>query len=209
VSVSKINSQWRVSLDRGSPTLIPVTQADTKEKAVEMALLAAGLCKVCGLNRPTDKKFSDKCNRCILQTAKKPWLHQGLGFSYNDQRLAVFVTPEKQQWLNQEQESNEDFGSDKYLYELLEPLVCNSELQWINPSDTGDLTSAPMLGILAGDDELVTKQEGPCGATYVGRWDGEDRYDPIVNRWAFMDYQVRSVQEELASKGLAIFTSGN
>jgi hypothetical protein len=74
-----------------------------------------------------------------------------------------------------------NIDSDKAMYEFLEPLVSNSELEWINPVDTGDSTSAPMLGIL-GDD--------------------------IIARFAFMDYQVRSVLEDLRDTGKVVFVSG-
>jgi len=37
--------------------------------------------------------------------------------------------------------------SDAQLADILEPLTCNSELDWVLPEYTGDLTGAPMLGI--------------------------------------------------------------
>jgi len=67
--------------------------------------------------------------------------------------------------------------------EILEPLLANSELQWIAPSETGDLTDAPMIGIRNEDDT-------------------------VHSRWAFMDYQVRSFIDDLIDKGEAIFTGG-
>ena len=69
--------------------------------------------------------------------------------------------------------------------DILEPITCNSELEWTSSEHTGDLTDAPMLGILQhGDGDPV-----------------------IVERWAFMDYQVRSVLEDLRDKGEAVFIS--
>ena len=43
------------------------------------------------------------------------------------------------------------FDSDDFLHELLEPLVANDEYAWLPDGCTGDLTSAPMLGVL-GDE---------------------------------------------------------
>lgn len=67
--------------------------------------------------------------------------------------------------------------------EDLETLTANSEFQWINPSETGDLTDAPMLGIRDGDTDV------------------------IVARWAYMDYQVRSFVDDLIEHGRAVFVS--
>ncbi len=73
--------------------------------------------------------------------------------------------------------------TDSAMVDWLENLVCNSELDWIRPEETGDLTSAPMLGI-------------------------RDAADQVIERWAFMDYQVRSVLEDLRDKGEVIFIGG-
>lgn len=94
--------------------------------------------------------------------------------------------------------------SDKILGEVFEPLVCNSELQWINPADTGDLTSAPMLGILG---EESRNNSGPHGAIQCGGDEKGGFYQPILERWAFMQYQVVSVLETLRDKGECIFIS--
>ena len=42
---------------------------------------------------------------------------------------------------------DEEIHQDDTMYEFFEHLVCNSELEWITPEWTGDLTDAPMLGI--------------------------------------------------------------
>lgn len=76
---------------------------------------------------------------------------------------------------------------DSTMLDFLEPLTTNSELEWINPADTGDLTSAPMLGIRF--------------------FNNETRQDTILERWAFMDYQVRSVLEDLRDNGSVTFIS--
>jgi len=64
-------------------------------------------------------------------------------------------------------------------------VTCNSGLQWIDASETGDLTSAPMLGFK----------------------DLEN--DTVLDRWAFMDYQVRSVLEDLRDTGKVVFVGGS
>lgn len=84
--------------------------------------------------------------------------------------------------------SNENLQSDMAMTDFLEPLTCNSDLEWINPADTGDLTDAPMLGIYERSERA--------------------RNDRILERWGFMDYQVRSVLEDLRDKGEVVFVGG-
>ena len=66
--------------------------------------------------------------------------------------------------------------------DALESLLGNSPLEWISPEETGDLTSAPMLGLRNDEGEVTA-------------------------RWAFMDYQVRSFLTDLVEDGRAIFVS--
>lgn len=84
------------------------------------------------------------------------------------------------------------FDCDLWLCDFLEPLLCNSELEWIEPHETGDLTDAPMIGIYQGDDELPEAFDGRR----------------VHSRWAFMDYQVISVQQRLLDTGKAVFVGG-
>lgn len=91
--------------------------------------------------------------------------------------------------------------------EILEPLTCNSELGWIDPADTGDMTDAPMLGITGGDDETTREPIGPHGAMLIGGDEQGSLYVPIHERWAFMAYQVRSFLDDLADDGAAVFIS--
>ena len=37
--------------------------------------------------------------------------------------------------------------------DALDGLIANSELEWVNPEETGDLTSAPMLGVVEYEDD--------------------------------------------------------
>lgn len=99
-------------------------------------------------------------------------------------------------------------------HEGTERLVCNSELEWIPEGSTGDLTSAPMLGILGEEstieqiEQMAKSKPGIYGSRLCGHWEGKDRHQPILERWCFMDYQVRSVLEDLHDKGCAVFVNG-
>ena len=77
----------------------------------------------------------------------------------------------------------DEIHCDAVMHDQLEHWTANSELEWIDPAQTGDLTSAPMVGIL-------------------------DKADQVAERWAFMDYQVRSVLEDLRDRGAAVFVGG-
>ena len=84
-------------------------------------------------------------------------------------------------------ELGEAIHRDMTMYEFFEHLVCNSELEWITPERTGDLTDAPMLGICEW-------------------WDGNEH--EVIERWAWMSYAVRSLLEELRDKGVAVLVGG-
>lgn len=75
-----------------------------------------------------------------------------------------------------------EFSSDKFMFEVFEHLVCNSELQWIDPSETGDLTEAPMLGI-------------------------RDEDGKVLERWAYMDYQIKDMVTELMNNLTVTFSA--
>ena len=95
--------------------------------------------------------------------------------------------------------------SDQALYEFFADI----DLAWIDPADTGDLTSAPMLGILGeeGVKDITVFLEN-YGYVQSGS-DGHNTFvQPILERWAFMDYQVRSVLGDLRDYGRAVFISG-
>jgi hypothetical protein len=84
------------------------------------------------------------------------------------------------------------FVMDCFMYDLFEDLIANSDLEWIDPETAlrlcGDLTDAPTLGIWANE----------CG-------DCDCPGCATLTRWAFMDYQVCSVQGRLAAAGVATF----
>jgi hypothetical protein len=72
------------------------------------------------------------------------------------------------------------FSSDSNLYDVFEWLICNSEYEFVQAEETGDLTAAPLLGI-------------------------RDEHRNVVQRWGFMDYQLRSPQDDLADVGRCEF----
>lgn len=124
-------------------------------------------------------------------------------YRINGNKLIVTVDSDERAELH-ELQSEPDFQSDVVMYEFLEPLVANSELQWIGSEDTGDMTEAPMLGILGKESN---EESGPYGSIHVGHWDGKNWYQPIVSRWAFMNYQIKSPLNDLVDSGEAIFVS--
>lgn len=93
--------------------------------------------------------------------------------------------------------------------EALENLLANSELMWVDPADTGDLTSAPMLGIL-GEDGVkdITLFVENFGLFYLGSDGFNTHVAPIIARWAWMHYAVRSFVEELIEKGECVWEGG-
>lgn len=130
-------------------------------------------------------------------------------YTFNDTRTQLIVSADEIDRANL-REMGQEIHQDKTMCEFFDPIVCNSELNWIDAANTGDLTSAPMVGILSEPEfkrhNLKTVQDhrniiASC-----------DTYGLMVchvtERWAFMDYQARSVLEDLRDKGEVIFTGG-
>ena len=84
-------------------------------------------------------------------------------------------------------ELDETIHQDRTMCDFFDHLICNSELDWVRPEWTGDLTDAPMLGICEW-------------------WDCEE--PEVIERWAWMDYAVRSLLAELRDKGTATLVGG-
>lgn len=121
-------------------------------------------------------------------------------------KLILTIDADEQAELRRMKEDDPDrFRSDVAMFEFFERLTANSELDWIDPGHdhTGDLTDAPMLGILGNE---TTKAEGPYGYRQVGHWGGKNHYQPLTHRWAFMNYALRSPLEDLLEKGEVVFT---
>jgi len=126
---------------------------------------------------------------------------------YNKDRsqLCLKVSEPEATRLRQIRDEEPDWGTSDLECDYLEPLLCNSELMWLDPSDTGDLTSAPLLGITGGDESTSTECKGPCGAISVGYWDGARQYVPVLERWGYPHYALRSFLDDLADTGVAVF----
>ena len=105
----------------------------------------------------------------------------------------------------------ESIQTDRALHDWLEPLLANSELVWVDPAETGDLTDAPLLGIL-GNEMTVLKCNQTVARHYgwvvTGRCRGKKLIQPILERWGFMDYQLRSPLEDLRDRSEADFIKG-
>jgi hypothetical protein len=82
------------------------------------------------------------------------------------------------------EEEPDEWGTDKTELEIMEQTLCNSEWDWIQPVETGDLTDAPMIGI-------------------------RDENEQVIERYAFMSYAVRSFLDDLADKGECRWEGGN
>lgn len=107
------------------------------------------------------------------------------------------------------QSDPENFGSISSELEALEWLLGNSELTWIDPVFTGDLTDAPLLGIEEGPFRFSELPQAYLGTRFVGRF-GEpvaDRYNAIVERWGFEPYALRSFLSDLLAQGEVNFTN--
>jgi hypothetical protein len=121
-------------------------------------------------------------------------------------RLVITITKKEQRSLKVAQRRDPSFDSDAFMEELLAPLVQDG-FTWLPEGCTDDLTSAPMLGVLG--DEMPGPDDPQdaigMGLVHVGRWQHQGRlrqmYQPVLRRWAFMDYAVTSPQCQLAVSG--------
>jgi hypothetical protein len=130
-------------------------------------------------------------------------------------RLVITVTKREQRRLQALQRRDQAFDSDDFMHELLEPLVTNDDMAWLSEGCTGDLTSAPILGVLG--NELPGPDDAGdafgTGLVHVGCWPHGGRlrqsYQPVLSRWAFMDYQITSPQRQLAETGECTWQGGD
>lgn len=100
------------------------------------------------------------------------------------------------------------FDSDNNLFDILEPLTCNSELEWSSPEEIGALTSAPILATFGEERPLRPDEEAGRGNRLVGNNGRETLVQDVAQAWAFMDYAIRSVQQDLLEKGEAVWQRG-
>jgi hypothetical protein len=135
-------------------------------------------------------------------------------------RLVITVTKKEQRFLQAAQHRDEKgrceppFDSDRFMHDLFDPMVTNG-FKWLPEGCTDDLTSAPMLGVLG--DEMPgpddTQDAIGMGLLHVGRGHHKGRlrrtYQPVLRRWAFMDYALTSPQRELADTGRCVWEGGD
>jgi hypothetical protein len=96
--------------------------------------------------------------------------------------LALIADDDDRAFLREMKEGDPDqFGTIQSEIEALDSLIANSELDWIDPAECGDLTDAPILGI-------------------------RDVDGVPLERWGFMNYQVRTFLGDLIDDGRAVFT---
>lgn len=114
-------------------------------------------------------------------------------------------------WRLSDWNPGDSIQSEAIMYDFLEPLVCNSELDWIPEGITGDLTSAPMLGIYGNEEPLSSKYKEwgwNQGTRLSSGRDGQVFVQPVLERWAFLDYMIRSPLQDLANYGKVTFVGG-
>lgn len=165
------------------------------------------------LRLPSLEYLKCKEQQCRLVLKPQPMVGriQAGGFlvEYDRDKNMIITAPEEtREVLRQRLADDEDtFDTDQAMHEILEGLECNSELMWINPCDTGDITDAPILGIMGQEcrkKELPQPRFGQmvCGHDPQGDW-----YQPILARWGWMSYAVKSLQRELLEEGKAVLLS--
>jgi hypothetical protein len=87
--------------------------------------------------------------------------------------------------------------------EVLDTLLANSDLCWIDPFTCGDLTDAPILAILDYPEQAYEALPGN-GRVGCGFWEGKHWSRRVAMRWGWMGYAVKDLLEELRARGEAI-----
>lgn len=113
-------------------------------------------------------------------------------YRITENRLIITVSPAEQEGLRAFQASDPDkFGTDNTMMVVLAMFTNHKCYFWVDPSDIGDLTSAPILALF-GDEEVGPSPEEAKGKGLylVGHYGDpiEYQYYPITHRWAFMGY---------------------
>lgn len=138
-------------------------------------------------------------------------MHLTFTISPDRRILTIFADAAAHAELQELASEHPAFHSDENLYDAFENLICNSELRWIAPEICGDLTDAPILGIMGEPEPRDISREGD-GAIFCGRWPDKQGVarvwvEPVLERFAFTDYQLRSPLFDLLEKGQAVFTA--
>ncbi len=134
--------------------------------------------------------------------------------------LVLTVTKREQRCLKAAQRRGERgecrprFDSDDFLYDLLKSMFTNDCFSWLPEGTTADMTSAPMVGILGDEMPGPSTDKAQCSGLYhCGRWLGvagdlREMYQPVLQRWAYLDYALTSPQRELAETGRCEWSGG-
>lgn len=141
-------------------------------------------------------------------------MHLNLSFTISPDRRTLTIHANRlarEALRDMQDELGNDFGSDDSLYNALEHLICNSELLLISPEVCGDLTDAPILGITSKAEPRDESRNGD-GAILAGRWADEKGVariwvEPVIERWGYLPYCLRSPLSDLIDKGEAVFTA--
>ncbi len=129
-----------------------------------------------------------------------------------DNRLRIYLEDADREALRQTaSDYGEEFDSDSVMIDVLEWLVCNSELQWSSPERIAALTDAPTLCICGGRGPIEDADK--VGYELVGRWyspQGDICFwgDRILQAWCYMSYAVRSPQRDLLEYGECFWQCG-
>lgn len=105
--------------------------------------------------------------------------------------LKIKIDEKDRQFLAGIKDENKGLNSDDALVEFMEPFLCNSEWEWVYPEEVGALTDAPLIGIRCSEAE-----EEKTGHIY---------YTEV---YGFMDYQVKSLLQELWDNNEAFLQKG-
>ncbi len=124
--------------------------------------------------------------------------------------IKIKADADARKFLAEVKAEREDWGTDTCLHDVFEGLIGNTEWEWVQPEYVGDLTDAPMIGIY-GETRAVDPSDVPESDVGMGRcvgfWDDKARYEPVIERYAYMDYQIRNPLDELLDTG-EIFMQG-
>lgn len=137
-------------------------------------------------------------------------------YRITDNALTITVSPAEQEGLRALHASDPDkFDTDDAMFVVLAMFTNHECYFWVDPSDTGDLTSAPILALFGEEEVGPSPEEAKGKGLYlVGHFPPkpgeaiEYHYYPITHRWAFMDYQVTTPQRQLMDRGETTFTGG-
>lgn len=125
--------------------------------------------------------------------------------------LTITADDETKRIIRENRDDHDDdyAGTDKEMFDLFDDVLPNCSFEWVNPSETGDLTEAPMLGLFGEDEEVEpVDNEVPAGFRLSGHDGKTCRAQPILWRWAWMSYAVESLIDHLLEHGEAHLTGG-